>query len=253
VLALKRKILPYACPIIFVLFVLPVNHAQTQGREEEAIQHMERARAQAEQPTNSYEYRSAVNSLLGQYEMRREFEKQSGLANRAIDLLVEKSGPKSEDAIDIMESMANIVLERDPDLALKYAERAGKIRKAVTRGQGREWIRNQALLARIYDARDQEEKAEQLWVECLRQAEGMDESMLTVILQGAAYFYSNHLQPEKAHPLWTRLLSLREKEFGAQSKMLTGVLYDLARISRQLGKREEADALMARYETLIKP
>jgi hypothetical protein len=46
---------------------------------------------------------------------------------------------------------------------------------------------------------------------------------------------------------------LREKEFGAQSKMLTGVLYDLARISRQLGKREEADALMARYETLIKP
>jgi hypothetical protein len=79
---------------------------------------------------------------------------------------------------------------------------------------------------------------------------GPDDSRIAFALTPLCSVYDQWGKPEKSAPCHARIVSLGEKQFGADSPYLVRDLAAEAQALRQLGKNDEAAAIERRAQTL---
>ena len=95
-------------------------------------------------------------------------------------------------------------------------------------------------------------EAEQQLTTALEEAErlGFPDQRLTVTLTSLAMLYSAQNQPDRAEPLYQRLLMLRETTLGPDHLEVAASLDDLAEVYEAQGQYSRADPLYQRALTI---
>lgn len=243
------------------------------ARPEMQLQTLQEEAQRAEQEKR---FDDAEKDLRQELEIARGLGPQDGrgiLAEVDLGLFLERRNHPDE-ALRVTEQAlaeARQGFNDDPDilgrvysaLVVLYSDRRNDVGlESILKQSVDIWAKNPAdprypgalgALGQFYASRRQFTRAEPLYLQALQvveQTQGPGNFPVVSSVERLGYLYTQTGDWAKAEPYYRRVLALDEKQFGSNSPMLNGVLYQLAQVTRNLGRPNEADEFMARRERL---
>lgn len=138
-------------------------------------------------------------------------------------------------------------------VAVKYFEKSYELKKAWLEEGNESLIKSMDALASVYVLERKHREAGKLWRQAFRQAEKYlsDESSVKVSLyDNMGRMNQEHGSPEASEHYYKRAIEIATKHFGEGGISTIKVKKDYAALLTQIGRKQEADALIKNVEEL---
>jgi tetratricopeptide (TPR) repeat protein len=197
---------------------------------------------------------NAVSHLAFSYLLHRDFSPGKIILQRQLTLAREISGPQSIQTVQSLEGLAGVAFEqKDYATAEKFYLQAIEGNENILGPAHTMVAVDLVRLAAVYEAQGAFGKAEPLVLRANSISEAISaegpvaESYLTQV----ATLYIKWERFDKAEPYCRKVLALRERQYGTNSRMVLAALKSLADVLTKLGRSDEAGHLRNRTQAIL--
>jgi len=196
----------------------------------------------------------AIGQLGNVYAWRLQYKDSEVAFNRQLALGEKLYGSQSGNLAPIFTNLALVALaQKDLDTAEKQFTRALDLDQKSFGDNSMEAATAIGGLSRVYFLRQDFPKAESAMLHRIKIFEtllGETDYRVAIPLINLCAFYDNQANSEKSAACHARMVSLEEKQFGAESPYLLNDLNAGAQALRKLGRNDEAAKLEKRTQSL---
>jgi len=208
-------------------------------------------------PYTYYTLPATLQAFALFYAHQGKFPAAERLLRREIEVCEQRSGKRAFDTMNARRNLAmTYMMNRDyksaEPIAREMVEIAEHNPPAGYDPLQPEWL---DLLAEIYDAQQQFEKAQPLYERALaldEKLQGPDSITIPVRLDHLGALYRAEGAFDKAEPLFRRKLDLDELHDGKSSPAVLGALSQLVDLMKKMGRQQEAAQFQQRWDAIEK-
>ena len=233
------------------------DQAMRDRKVDEAETSFKEAVALAEKLPPGDEYLIVALGKLGNvYGMKQDYADAGVMFNRQLEINENTFWANSPRTADPLRYLGNVAAGSGNFVeAESYFKRALDVNVNAfgENSNGKRRRACEVLVAGLYMAQSQWDKAEPYLVRAVKGSEaavGPDDNMVLVPLWGLCDLYDRAGKPEKSQPCWHRATEIMAKQFGESSPNLAQSLTSESNALRQLGKKDEADAIEERLRKI---
>jgi tetratricopeptide (TPR) repeat protein len=196
----------------------------------------------------------ALGKMGNVYGMKQDYADAGVMFHRQLAIIEKTFGANSPRTADPLRYLGNVAAGSGNFVeAESYFKRALDVNVNAFGENSTQTSEGLRMLAGLYMAQSQWDKAEPYLVRAVKVSEaavGPDDNMVLMPLWGLCDLYDREGKPERSQPCWHRATEIMAKQFGESSPNLAQSLTSESNALRQLGKKDEADAIEERLRKI---
>jgi len=189
----------------------------------------------------------ALGRLGNAYGMQQKFTEASETFHQELALVEKTFGPGSERSVEPLRFLGQLAAwQKNYKEAEGYLLRALDINLKMSGDNDPKAVESLRALAGFYESQSDWTKAETYLLRAVKGAEASSPAMVLIPLWGLCDMYDRAGKPNQSQPCWHRATGILENQFGQNSPQLSESLNKEALALRQLGHKEDAEAIEER-------